>query len=811
MSITLPSPRPCALALATLCALAGALALTGASALASPTIDGRGWELVSPPNKHGSSIEGFITEGGSDVQAAEDGSGITYAATGPVVSEGEPEPEGNRAAEDIQTLSVHGADGWSTRDLTTPSEEVPILEVGNQSEYRLFSNDLSLGFLEPKSNTPLPPLSEGAQETIYIRNTLSESFVPLVTAENVVAGAKFGEEGILANPKEVSFSDATPDLQNVVFRSAEALTPNATSFTGRGSYNLYEWSATKPTDQQIQLVSVLPESEGGGSTSGELGYEGQILRNAISNDGERIVWSEYNGQKGLYLRDMGRDETVRIASDAGGFGLEPIFQTASSDGSRVFFTDAAQLTANSHATTEAPDLYVFEAPLGQPLSAGRLTDLTVSTVAGHETERANVQNAVLGVSEVKAGAGEAGYVYFVANGVLSPAAEKGDCEPGGYHEDAPTCNLYVEHYDEAAQAWEPPTFVAKLSNADGSSWDVGWPGRLQELTSQVSPNGQFVAFMSQRELTGYDNADAISGEPDQEVYLYNATEPVSASNPACASCDPSGAPPHGVFDGKKMYPHLLVDHTHDEDWPNKWLSGSLGGWESLGEGRSSVYQPRYLSNEGQLFFNSTDNLVPADRNGVEDVYEFEPDGAGPAGAACTPASGSTSEVFSSAANGCVGLISSGTSSLESVFLDSSLGAGNAFFLTAGKLAPEDVDSAYDVYAAHECGVGWSCPTTPAPYPTACTSAESCRTASPPVALGAPASATFSGSGNVAPVPAPVAAVKPKALTRAQQLTAALKLCRRKVKARRKSCEVMARKRYGAKTKSKSARSDRRGK
>jgi hypothetical protein len=30
--------------------------------------------------------------------------------------------------------------------------------------------------------------------------------------------------------------------------------------------------------------------------------------------------------------------------------------------------------------------------------------------------------------------------------------------------------------------------------------------------------------MSQRELTGYDTHDAISGQPDEEVYLYHAPE-----------------------------------------------------------------------------------------------------------------------------------------------------------------------------------------------------------------------------------------------------------------------------------------------
>ena len=38
-------------------------------------------------------------------------------------------------------------------------------------------------------------------------------------------------------------------------------------------------------------------------------------------------------------------------------------------------------------------------------------------------------------------------------------------------------------------------------------------GNLRLVTSRVSPNGEYVAFMSDRGLTGYDNHDASSGVP----------------------------------------------------------------------------------------------------------------------------------------------------------------------------------------------------------------------------------------------------------------------------------------------------------
>ena len=60
-------------------------------------------------------------------------------------------------------------------------------------------------------------------------------------------------------------------------------------------------------------------------------------------------------------------------------------------------------------------------------------------------------------------------------------------------------------------------------------------------TARVSPDGQWLAFMSELPLTGYDNHDAVSGKPDEEVYLLRR----AGWALVCASCDPTGARPHG--------------------------------------------------------------------------------------------------------------------------------------------------------------------------------------------------------------------------------------------------------------------------
>jgi hypothetical protein len=301
--------------------------------------------------------------------------------------------------------------------------------------------------------------------------------------------------------------------------------------------------------------------------------------------------------------------------------------------------------------------------------------------------------------------------------------------------------------------------------------------------------------MSERSLTGYDNIDANGGVPDEEVFLYDATRPVSPGNPVCASCDPTGARPVGVFDSGEA-PGLLVDRRGA--WGGHWLAGSIPGWTSVSLG-DAFYQSRYLSDSGRLFFDSADALVPQDTHGVENVYEYEPEGEG----SCQR----SSETFSEKSVGCVSLISSGTSSEESAFLDASESGNDVFFLTASQLVPQDVEGGLAVYDAHVCGAeGVACAAAAGSSPPPCTTADSCRPApSPqPAIFGASGSATFSGAGNLAPPPTPIAKPRPKPLTRAQQLARALKACRKKPKTKRKraSCEAQARRRYGTKAKAK---------
>jgi hypothetical protein len=731
--------------------------------------DGRAWELVSPPDKHGSGIIAIGNEQGADIQAAADGSAITYGAVAPFVAD----PSGSTSPEVTQVFSDRRAPGsWDTADITTAHNEgATPLAVGHSAEYKLFSDDLSAGLVEPNGDTPLPPLPAGSEKTVYLRMADGE-YKALVTAGNVRAGVKFGGNG--EGNGGVHVAGGTPDMSHVVLSARYRLTSTPTP--QGASALLYEWS-----DGQLQPVSVLPQ---GAFINGSLGgTAASASRHTISDDGSRVIWSD---GASLYLRDTKRAETVAVDAAQGAPAANPgtsHYATASSDGSKVFFTSSERLTANATVGSREEDLYVFEVTsgAGEPL-AGRLTDLTVDANAG---ESAGVLN-VIGASE------DGSYVYFVAGGVL------GD---GGSHAVSGGRNLYVEHYDAGTGSWTPPSFVAALSDEDYPSWGNGQPD-LKLMTSRVSPDGRYLAFMSERSLTGYENRDANSSAPDEEVFLYDA----SAGRLVCASCNTTGARPLGLHLGSSFDEHL-IDYANN--WDGRWLAGSIPGWTTT-DLSTALSQSRYLSDSGRLFFNSSDALVPGDVNGKGDVYEYEPVGVGSCQA---PSYGqSASVVFSESVGGCVALISAGTSSEESAFMGASESGSDVFFLTLSRLSSRDVDTSIDLYDAHECTASSPCAAHEALTPPPCTTGDACKAAPTPqpTIFGEPSSQTFSGAGNVVPsvVPKPKTT---KSLTRAQKLSRALKACGKKSRGKRAACERQARKRYGpAKKKAKKSSSARTG-
>jgi hypothetical protein len=134
-------------------------------------------------------------------------------------------------------------------------------------------------------------------------------------------------------------------------------------------------------------------------------------------------------------------------------------------------------------------------------------------------------------------------------------------------------------------------------------------------------------------------------------------------------------------------------------------------------------------------------------------------------------------------NGTVYLISSGSSARNSYYLDSSSSGGDVFLATQDGLVPGDTDDAYDVYDARIPQPGDALPA----QPSLCQGSACQGPPSAPVPTAAPASATFSGLGNLTAV-----AESPK-----QTITP--KKSKKKVKRKRRGGKV---KRSGSKRKGK---------
>jgi hypothetical protein len=763
--------------------------------------DNRAWEMVSPQNKLGAAINGISLNFGV-IQASEDGNALAFTTSAPIV----PKPPTNRSPEPISNVARRGSQVWSTEDLSSPRSQVPSgykTQTGN--EYRFFSPDLAQGLIEPDIGLAFPnesPLSpEATETTFYWRNTTSPSAACEPTPSTCYQAVVSPADDLTKTPfgNKISFQSATPDAHHLVLKSEVPLTRGAPEEEG-----LYEWE----TGGALKLVSLLPGGEAGTAADPRLGGPGEpgggIMRHAISNDGSRVFWSasvspgtEY-GVGALYMRDTTIGQTFRI-DKAHTHQETPgaTFQTASADGSKVFFTDTNRLSPESTIAGEEGhgDLYVCEIVEEAGLlgcKGGGPKDLTAEALVRSKSENAAVQG-VIGASE------DGSYVYFVADAALTPNAAHGHCEPRERTEELQeheglvpvySCNLYLEHYnaEPGHETWEAPKLIAPLTTEDAHSWKVitSGGGALGAMTSRVSPNGRYLAFMSNRPLTGYNNMDTqakANKARDEEVFLYN----LGADRVTCVSCNPAG-PPSGVFDGgiseaSSEGNGRVFDRSFN--WEGRWISANVPGWTASWV-NNALYQSRYLSDTGRLYFNSVEPLVPADKNHAADVYQYEQKGEG------------TCE----SENGCVSLISSGAEAdeHESAFLDASISGNDVFFLTSERLVPQDRDTSFDIYDARVCTTSSPCLTPPPPPPTPC-QGEGCKEASAtvPAMPGAPPS-SLPGPGNVGSAQVLGVTVNkpaPKPETRAQKYAKALKACRKlKKKTKRKACEKQAKKKYG---------------
>jgi hypothetical protein len=411
------------------------------------------------------------------------------------------------------------------------------------------------------------------------------------------------------------------------------------------------------------------------------------VQNAISADGSRVFFTSYSGnpQSGrIYVRENPAAEGPECEGPgtpctvAVSKAAEGLSKTSASQ-----FWDAAGDGSKAIFTTG-----------GDLLNAGG--DLYRFDVESKATQLiAHKVTGVIGTSE------DADYVYFASKEELAEGATAGDQ------------NLYLYHGGSF-------DFVARLAGIDVVPAVIGpfspVHGEPRRHLARVSPDGRHAVFMSLGSPTGYDNHDASNGKAAAEVYLYDASADEGEGKLICPSCNPTGARPIGAnFAFKPLQEY--------------WAAAQIPLPES------DLYGARVLSDDGsRLYFTSSDVLSPRDTNGRQDVYQWEREGAG----GCDQGDPG----FAPSSGGCLSLISSGQSPLESEFLDASPSGDDVFFSTLSSLVSQD----YGLIDIYDARVGGGFPEPPNP-PAPC-EGEACQ--SPPEAPNdpTPASSAFQGAGNV---------------------------------------------------------------
>ncbi len=493
--------------------------------------------------------------------------------------------------------------------------------------YLAFSPSFGQGVLSQNNGAPtLSPEAPPEFKNLYIQPSENPlALAPLLTAE---PPNRQPTDGTLVF--KLTYAGASADLSRIFFAVNDALTEE-TPFApealdgGASKNNLYEWAGG-----QLRLVNVMP---GNAETHPGASF-GALSANAISTDGSLAFFSDEAGN--AYVREDG--ETTRAIPGPGKF------LSASVDGSKVLLT------------------------------SGSIYDLASETSVDL-TEGQGGFEGIAGQSE------DLSHVYFVDSKVLSGEEENSE----GAKAQAGKDNLY---------AWVQGgtmRFVATLVASDnvGSKLGNTWSPLPSTRTAEASLSGRFLAFLSQAQLTAYDNA----GFP--EAFLYDS----ATGELTCASCNPSGTRPLGMS--------VLRLFREGEKFP----------------------QPRYLTDEGRLYFDSRDSLTPFDtNNGVEDVYQYEPDGVG----SCEHE------------GGCVTLISAGSEPIDSNFLAIDEDGGNVFFTSRDQLVLKDHDDLIDLYDARENG---GIPAETEVARGEC-QGEACVPALTPPNDPTPGSSSFEGAGNV---------------------------------------------------------------
>ena len=251
------------------------------------------------------------------------------------------------------------------------------------------------------------------------------------------------------------------------------------------------------------------------------------------------------------------------------------FEGMTEDGSRVYFTTTEDLAEGNTDDDSSVDLYVWSE------ASDTITRISTGPATEGNTDACNATwIARCGVEVVPSLRGvEPKPTEF---GFEDRAVHGGALRLGFSFSNATDNSIAADTSD--IYFYSPEQFVASKGIPGRRNLYVYRSGQIEYVATldadrpttrfQVAPDGGRAAFITDSRLTTYDN------EGYDEMYTFTP----ASERLVCVSCKPSGEPP-----------------THD-------VFGSSNGL--------------FMSDDGRTFFATEDSLLPADTNGLTDVYEY---------------------------------------------------------------------------------------------------------------------------------------------------------------------------------------------
>ena len=612
-------------------------------ALPLPNPANRAYEQVSPVDKNwGDAITSSSASPNvmSSIYVGYDGESIAYGSANGFAED----PVGQVLLFQALYASWRGPGGWGTQTLAPPACASDLDDVDFFLEWLSFGSYVS-GNVEAAvipqreaASCTVPPLDPGAilpATNLYRVDLLADpDTYDLLIPEPDPATPLDDIEA------HGNFEAASDDYSHIVYRSRGQQTPGSPA----GNFKLFEWA-----EGTLRLVSIDPSGEpfetssfvpNGASENSPLTLGGNggfpDMRNAVSSDGERILFTGTSGFE-LYMREGGtitRHVSESECTSECGAGAGEQFRWADVDGDTVFFSSTQKLTDDDEtdASSGSEDLYLYRH------SADPASEANLTLISEDDEPADGTTGDVLGVAGVSDD-GEA--VYFVADNQLvvgGPTAAGLKTYRWEWNGGSPT----LEYLTAASNDLQP---APAIENA--------------HMERRVSEDGS--AYMVE---TSKRIVPAADGDADIDVYLWRGGEGWS-----CVSCQVPGEPSGGNSTTGRV--------------------GWLGDQFSTKEIEIDRELESAISADGErVFFQTPDSLVAGDTNGpcerkgtVEsgfyypcgDIYEWH--------------------------DGRLALITPGTASTDADLLGISDSGRDVMFYTRESLVGWDIDKYIDIYDA----------------------------------------------------------------------------------------------------------------